>query len=140
VAISVVLGAALGLILASAPAIAGDTAVTDPVVLGVMWFVRPQSITVLAPPLIHLGLGIGVGALGMLARAMHPTVVILTAVSVNGAATVVENGYGAGVVGVLWWLLGTALSAVLMLFGVRVARCVAAMRAPAPHPAQIVSR
>ena len=140
VAVSVALGVALGLILAAAPAIAGETAITDPVVLGVMWFVRPQSIMVVAPPLIHLVIGGAIGILGVNVRGIDPTVVILIAVSVNGAATVVENGYGAGVVGLLWWLLGTVLSAALMLIGVRVARRMAAMRAPALHRARVVSR
>lgn len=140
VAVSVALGVALGLILASAPAIAGDTAITDPVVLGVMWFVRPQSIMVIAPPLLHLVIGVAVGILGMNIRGIDPTVVILVAVSVNGAATVVESGSGAGVVGVLWWLLGTVLSAALMLIGAWAARRVAAMRAPARHRAQAVGQ
>lgn len=121
VVVSLVLGAALGLILASAPPIAGDTAVTDPVWLGIMWFVRPQSIIVVVPPLIHLGLGAGVGVLGMLVRATSPTVVILIAVSVNGAMTLLENADRGGLTGVLWWLLGSAISAALMLIGAMIA-------------------
>lgn len=117
VATSLAIGAALGLALAAAPPIAGDTAITDPVWLGLMWFVRPQSMLVIVPPLIHLGLGAGIGVLRMLVRPMSSTGVILIAVSVNGAATLVENGYGAGVAGVLWWLIGTVLSAALMLVG-----------------------
>lgn len=115
--LSLAIGAALGLVLAAAPSIAGDTAITDPVALGVMWFVRPRSVLVIVPPLIHLAVGAGIGALGRLVGAIDTTVVVLAAVAVNGAATLVENAYGAGVVGVLWWLLGTVISAALMVLG-----------------------
>lgn len=120
--LSLAVGAALGLALAAAPSIAGDTAITDPVLLGLILFVRPQSILVLVPPLLHLSVGVGVGVLGLLVRTMSSTVVILAAVAVNGAATLVESGEGAGVVGVLWWLIGTVFSAAFMLFGAALVR------------------
>lgn len=119
---SLILGAALGLVLVSAPSVAGDTAITDPVVLGAMWFVRPRSILILVPPLLHIGVGASVGVLGQLFPAVKTTVVVLVAVAINAAATLVENGEGAGVMGVGWWLIGSLISAVLMLLGATVVR------------------
>lgn len=120
--LSLILGTALGLVLISAPSVAGDTAITDPVVLGAIWFVRPQSMLVLVPPLLHIGVGVSVGVLGQLFPAVKTTVVVLVAVAINAAATLVENGMGAGVMGVGWWLIGSLISAVLMLLGATVVR------------------
>jgi hypothetical protein len=122
VVVSLAVGTAIGLGFAAAPAIAGDTAVTDPVALGVMWFVRPRTVLVIVPPLIHLAVGAGIGMLATTVRVIDTTLVVLAAVAVNGAATLVENAYGAGVVGVLWWLLGSVISAALMLLGAAIAK------------------
>jgi hypothetical protein len=128
VGLSLVIGTAIGLALVSAPSIAGDTAITDPVALGVVWFVRPRTILVVVPLLIHLVVGAGIGVLGRFVRVVDTTLVVLAAVALNGAATLVENAYGAGVVGILWWLLGTVISAALMLLGAALAKRLSATR------------
>jgi hypothetical protein len=120
--LSLAVGAGLGAVLVWAPTIAGDTAVTDPAVLGAMWFGRPRTLLVLLPPLLHFGAGMGVGFLGRLVPDVSTTTTALAAVSVNGAATLLENAYGAGVMGVGWWLLGSLISAALMLLGAGLAR------------------
>src|SRR5688572_1456335 len=105
-----------------APSVAGDTAITDPVMLGAMWFMRPGTLLVIVPSLLHLGIGVGIGVLARLNAAVNTTAVILVAVGVNAAATLLENAYGAGVMGVGWWLIGSAVSAGLMLLGAAVVR------------------
>jgi hypothetical protein len=112
---SLAVGAVLGLLLAFAPPIAGDTSITDPVWLGAMWFMRPQSLLVLVPPLLHLGIGAAVGVLGQIVPAVRTATVVLVAAAINAASTLLENAYGAGVMGVGWWLIGSAISAALML-------------------------
>lgn len=120
--LSLAIGAGLGLLLITAPSSFGDTAITDPVLLGAMWFVRPPSLLVLVPPLLHLAVGAGIGILGRLNAGVMTTSVVLAAVAVNAAGTLVENGYGAGVMGVGWWFIGSVVSAVLMLLGAAVVR------------------
>lgn len=115
--LSLAIGVGLGVLLASAPSAYGDTAITDPVLLGVMWFGRPRTFLVLVPPLLHLLVGAGIGLLGRSSARIRTTTVALVAVVVNAAGTLVENGYGAGVMGVGWWLIGSVVSAVLMLIG-----------------------
>ena len=119
---SLAIGAGLGLLLASAPSAFGDTAITDPVLLGVMWFARPRTLLVLAPPLLHLTVGAGVGLLGRIDARVRTTTLVLAAVAVNAAATLVENGNGAGLMGVGWWLIGSVVSAALMLIGAAIVR------------------
>ena len=119
---SLATGVGLGLLLVSAPTFAGDTAVTDPGVLGAMWFMRPRTLLVLLPPLLHLGVGAAVGLLGWCVPAIRTTPVVFVAVAINAAATLLENAYGAGVMGVGWWLLGSIISALLMLLGVAAIR------------------
>jgi hypothetical protein len=122
VALSLAIGAVIGVGLAAAPSVAGDTAITDPIALGVMWFVRPRTILVIVPPLIHLAIGAGIGLLSTYARAIDTTLVVVAAVAINGAATLLENAYGAGLTGVLWWLLGSGVSGALMLLGAATAK------------------
>lgn len=120
--LSLAIGVGLGLLLISAPSSFGDTAITDPVLLGLMWFVRPQTFLVLVPPLLHFALGAGIGMLARLNARVLTTTVVLAAVAVNAAGTLVDNGYGAGVMGVGWWSIGSVVSAALMLLGVAVVR------------------
>ncbi|MGH2491407.1 MAG: hypothetical protein ACRDF9_07850 [Candidatus Limnocylindria bacterium] len=126
--LSVAIGAGLGLLLLAAPSSFGDTAITDPVLLGVMWFVRPQTLLVLVPLLLHFAIGAGIGMLARLKADVRTTTVVLAAVAVNAAGTLVENGYGAGVMGVGWWLIGSVVSAMLMLLGAAIVTRVAAAR------------
>lgn len=120
--LSLAIGVGLGLLLISAPSSFGDTAITDPVLLGLMWFVRPQTFLVLVPPLLHFAVGAGIGVLGRLNAGVMTTSVVLAAVAVNAAGTLVKNGYDAGVMGVGWWFIGSVVSAVLMLLGAAVVR------------------
>jgi hypothetical protein len=90
--------------------------------LGAIWFVRPRTLLVLVPPLLHFALGAGIGVLGRLNASIKTTTVVLVAVTVNAAGTLVENGYGAGVMGVGWWFIGSVVSAALMLLGAAVVR------------------
>jgi hypothetical protein len=122
VLLSLAIGAGLGLLLLAAPSVAGDTAITDPVMLGAVWFMRPASLLVLVPALLHFALGAGIGVLGRLNARVMTTTVALVAVAVNAAGTLVENGYAAGVMGVAWWFIGSVVSAALMLLGAAVVR------------------
>jgi hypothetical protein len=119
---SLATGVSLGLLLVLAPTFAGDTAVTDPGVLGAMWFMRPRTLLVLLPPLLHLGVGAALGLVGQVVPWIRTTPVVLGAVAINAAATLLENAHGAGVMGVGWWLLGSMISAALMLLGVAAIR------------------
>ena len=126
--ISLVVGALFGLALAAAPDM-GPVAISDPVLLGSIWFVRPSGASVVVPVLVHFCIGAGVGVLGRLVPSIRPQVVLLVTVAINGAATLLDNAYGAGVMGVGWWLLGSLMSAALMLVGAWLAR--QALRRPA---------
>lgn len=81
-----------------------------------MWFVRPTTLVFLAPAL-HVALGAAVGAPGRYAPSVRPVLVVSVAVAINAAATALPNAYGAGVMGVGWWAIGSVLSLVLMLVG-----------------------
>lgn len=116
-----IVGAVVGVLLASAPNVAGKTAITDPILLGAMWFVRPQSVFFLVPPVLHFAVGGGLRLLSQFARSLRPGNAALIAVGVNGAVTLVESGQGAGVMGVGWWVIGSGLSAILMLVGIAAA-------------------
>jgi hypothetical protein len=120
--LSLVIGAGLGLVLVLAPALVGDIAVTDPVLLGSVWFMRPQSLLIVVPPLLFLTIGAGIGVLGRFNSSVNTTAVVLVATAVNAAATLLENAYGAGVMGVGWWLIGSIVSAAFMLLGGAVVR------------------
>ncbi|MGH2378523.1 MAG: hypothetical protein ACRDGT_08600 [Candidatus Limnocylindria bacterium] len=120
--VSVVVGLGLGALFLAAPDLAGESAVTDPVWLGVMWFVRPRSLMVLVPPLLHFAAGAGLHVLGRRLMPLRPRTAALIAAGLNSAATAVENAYGAGVMGVGWWLIGSVLSAALMFLGIAAAR------------------
>jgi hypothetical protein len=89
--LSLVIGAGLGLLLAVAPPLVGDIAVTDPVLLGSVWFVRPQSLLTIVPPLLFLSIGAGLGVLGHLNSSVSTTAVVVVATAVNAAATLLEN-------------------------------------------------
>ena len=120
--LSLGIGAGLGLLLAVAPPLAGDTAVTDPVWLGSIWFLRPVSLLVIVPPLLYLAIGVGIGVLGRLSSSVNTTIVVLVAVAVNAAATLLDNAYGAGVMGVGWWFIGSVVSAAFMLVGAAIVK------------------
>jgi hypothetical protein len=120
--LSLVIGGGLGLLLVVAPPLAGDIAVTDPVLLGSVWFVRPQSLLIIVPPLLFLTIGAGIGVLGRFKTSVNTTAVVLVATAVNAAATLLENAYDAGVMGVGWWLIGSIVSAAFMLLGGAVVR------------------
>jgi len=122
VVLSLAIGAGLGLLLVVAPPLAGDTAVMDPVWLGSIWFLRPQSLLVIVPPLLYLAIGVGIGVLRRLNASVNTTAVVLVAVAVNAAATLLENAYRAGVMGVGWWLIGSVVSAAFMLVGVSIVK------------------
>lgn len=83
---------------------------------------RPVSLRVIVPPLLYLAIGVGVGLLGRLSAPVNTTIVVLVAVAVNAAATLLENAYGAGVMGVGWWFFGSVVSAAFMLVGAAVVR------------------
>lgn len=104
--------------MAVGPNVAGDTAVTDPVHLGIMWFVRPLWPLTLLPPLLHFLAGLALGLSARVIPPLWPRTAALVAVGVNGAATALENAYGMGVMGVGGWLLGSFLSALLMFIGI----------------------
>ncbi len=118
--LSLAIGAGLGLLLVVAPSLASDIAVTDPVWLGFIWFMKPESLLVIVPPLLYLAIGAGIGALGRINISINTTAVVLVAVAVNAAATLLESAYAAGVMGVGWWLIGSVVSAALMLVGAAV--------------------
>ena len=120
--LSLIIGAALGLVLVVAPPLVGDIAVTDPVLLGSAWFMRPQSLLVIVPPLLFLTIGAGIGVFGRFNSSVNTTAVVLVATAVNAAATLLENAYDAGVMGVGWWLIGSFVSAAFMLVGAAVMR------------------
>lgn len=126
--ISLLAGVAVGLALASVPPSFGDTSITDPVVLGVIWFVRPGAGTWIS--LVAAAIFLGIGALASLgqraSREFEPMPALVGVVGANGAATLLENAYGAGVMGVGWWLIGSIVSAALMWAGVRLTRAVLA--------------
>lgn len=123
---SVAAGVVLGTAMALAPNVAADTAITDPIHLGLMWFVRPHWPLTLVAPLLHLLAGVLLGIGTRLVPSMGPRVAALVAVAINGAATLVENLYGMGVMGAGGWLLGSGVSAALMLAGGALARRVRA--------------
>lgn len=117
-------GAVVGALLVAGPNLAGETAITDPVVLGAMWFVRPESVLPIAVLGLHLAVGVGIGVVAWLFPVIAPRQAALSAVVVNGALTVVENGQGAGVMGVGWWLIGSVLSAAVLFVGIAAVRAV----------------
>jgi hypothetical protein len=123
-------GAVLGVLLVAAPRIWGSTALTDPAALGVVFFVRPAMESILVP-LIHLAVGSAIGVFRRLVPGINVIVVVLPAVAINSGATLLGSAYGAGVMGVAWWLIGSVISVVLFLLGAELARRVA-MRGSSP--------
>ncbi len=76
----------------------------------------------IVPALLFLAIGVGIGVLARFNAAVRTTAVVLVAVAVNAAATLLDNAYGAGVMGVGWWLIGSVVSAAMMLFGAAIVR------------------
>lgn len=110
-----------GLAFVFAPNVAGDTAITDPVILPFVPFSARSGMVVLVPPLLHLLAGGGLRLLGAFIPSVRPRSAALIAVTINGVATAAGNAYGAGVMGVGLWLIGSLVSVVLMFVGIAVA-------------------
>lgn len=110
---SFTVGTLVGLLLAFAGTL-GPAWLAGPLPLGAMFFMKPNWPETLLAPLLHLGLGLAIGVIALMAPTIRIRTAVLAAVAINAAATLLDSG-GAGVMGVFWWAFGTVVSAAIML-------------------------